>query len=752
MNRKQKIIVIITGIFIVLLALVGLTYAYFLTRITGNENDKSISVTTANLELVYGDGTTSILTSSNPIEPGKFSSSKDFTVTNNGNALTDYAVTLEDFSITYASDTVIDGQQVKAGTVTKMEYPEDMKMSITCTIESDDEDRNGQACGNIDGTLPTENSILLTNSIEVDDIHKYVLTLTYVDSGIDQSADMNKTIKGKIDIIDPKSTIDLTGTVATYQTGDYVEINSTPIKSEIVDGKYKLIGVEPGSHTLNVKYKDTEGNVQTRGSQTLTIKKGEEASVSGNTITFTDTSRSATVDVTESYGITVDETVKSSLRDAILANAMSGKYETKYQETPSKSALNVVYTGYTDPTSFSNYSNYTSNWYIYGEEITIDSSTGMFKIKDPQVGKFSNIATSIKEKYTNSVTGYTTESSARNAMNNESYSMYKVGSSTTTSEIYVGDVTKIYKNTINMLTKTNDDHGTSYYYRGGVTDNYVNFAGMCWRIVRIVGDGSIKLILEDKNEQCNDKEGNDLNNNGTYYTGNWSIGRSEYGYKMGPYNNDFGSEIKIIDYLNYEGGMADAFKDYQKTLETYLKTIDSNKTLSNTLKPGDWCYDDSAYSDEKGVNPIEDKNTYYNEFNPFYYGAYTRVYGNGTPSLKCKNIKNESMTLNKFADGTPMYVGAITLDEMEFAGGNSGSSGSTIYLINDYQYNQGAVWLLLSPAQNGGGDDLIMSVDLGGYLTNSFGWGYYLRPSITLLANTEISGGVGTLEKPYIIG
>ena len=33
MNRKQKIIVSVVGIFIVLLALVGLTYAYFLTQV-----------------------------------------------------------------------------------------------------------------------------------------------------------------------------------------------------------------------------------------------------------------------------------------------------------------------------------------------------------------------------------------------------------------------------------------------------------------------------------------------------------------------------------------------------------------------------------------------------------------------------------------------------------------------------------------------------------------------------------------------
>ena len=69
MNRRQKIIVSIRGIFIVLLALVGLTYAYFLTQIKGNENDKSISVTTANLILEYTDGN-GILEPSGKIVPG----------------------------------------------------------------------------------------------------------------------------------------------------------------------------------------------------------------------------------------------------------------------------------------------------------------------------------------------------------------------------------------------------------------------------------------------------------------------------------------------------------------------------------------------------------------------------------------------------------------------------------------------------------------------------------------------------------
>ena len=75
MNRRQKIIVSVTGIFLVLLLLVGLTYAYFLTQITGNNNPKSISVSTANLAIVYGDGN-GIITSDELIMPGTTLDSK----------------------------------------------------------------------------------------------------------------------------------------------------------------------------------------------------------------------------------------------------------------------------------------------------------------------------------------------------------------------------------------------------------------------------------------------------------------------------------------------------------------------------------------------------------------------------------------------------------------------------------------------------------------------------------------------------
>ena len=39
MSRKNKIIISVTGIILVLVTLIGLTYAYYLTRINGNIND-----------------------------------------------------------------------------------------------------------------------------------------------------------------------------------------------------------------------------------------------------------------------------------------------------------------------------------------------------------------------------------------------------------------------------------------------------------------------------------------------------------------------------------------------------------------------------------------------------------------------------------------------------------------------------------------------------------------------------------------
>ena len=60
------------------------------------------------------------------------------------------------------------------------------------------------------------------------------------------------------------------------------------------------------------------------------------------------------------------------------------------------------------------------------------------------------------------------------------------------------------------LYKTEDNEGISYYFRGSESNNYVELDNMCFRIIRIKGDGSTKLLLADT-KKCNES----MNNTGT---------------------------------------------------------------------------------------------------------------------------------------------------------------------------------------------------------------------------------------------
>ena len=59
------------------------------------------------------------------------------------------------------------------------------------------------------------------------------------------------------------------------------------------------------------------------------------------------------------------------------------------------------------------------------------------------------------------------------------------------------------------LCSMKDAYGTSYYYRGNVTNNYVLFAGFYWRIVRINGDGTIRVIYDGTSAHSNGESSTD---------------------------------------------------------------------------------------------------------------------------------------------------------------------------------------------------------------------------------------------------
>ena len=178
MNKKNKIIISITGIVLVLLILVGLTYGYYLTRISGNTNDKSISIDMADLELTYSDGNGLIEAKS--IIPGETIATKTFTVKNTGNAkVSNYVVYLD-------------------SVVNTFEDKNDLKLTLTCTSDIGN-------CNGTNITYPSTNTMLITNDIEKDELQSYELKVEFIETNDDQSDNMNKEMSGNIVIKDLKS-------------------------------------------------------------------------------------------------------------------------------------------------------------------------------------------------------------------------------------------------------------------------------------------------------------------------------------------------------------------------------------------------------------------------------------------------------------------------------------------------------------------------------------------------------------------
>ena len=135
----------------------------------------------------------------------------------------------------------------------------------------------------------------------------------------------------------------------------------------------------------------------------------------------------------------------------------------------------------------------------------------------------------------------------------------------------------------------------------------------------------------------------------------------------------------------------------------------------------------------------------------FYYDSNVRLNSKSTkePTLKCNGTN-----MSKFADenNTDMYVGTLTADEIVYAGGKVGSSNTDYYLINDYQQSNGLYFWSLSPYDFVGSHDYAFDVGDDGYLSHDFvNDNFYSRPSITLIANAQISSGDGTISNPYVI-
>ena len=294
-----------------------------------------------------------------------------------------------------------------------------------------------------------------------------------------------------------------------------------------------------------------------------------------------------------------------------------------------------------------------------------------------------------------------------------------------------------------LLASTEDDYGTSYYYRGAVDNNYVQFANKCWRIVRITGDGAIKLVLHNDNinkvsNPClpvnYDEESNFAHYDFPYYKSRFNI------------NND---DIAHIGFMYGTVGSSDYTSTHaninKSTILTNLETWYKNNLAQYEDKLADviWCND-------KYISYIpEDENGI------VAFASGDRINLN-QPSLKCSNDNNGGK-LSKFTVKDTTYgngnldykIGLLTVDELTYAGYLAYEESNNFLNDNNPDAEK---WWAMSP------EEFDYTIDTGPIIYTAgmsisdeySGEELAIRPSIALVSTIEIIG-TGTSEDPYII-
>ena len=341
--------------------------------------------------------------------------------------------------------------------------------------------------------------------------------------------------------------------------------------------------------------------------------------------------------------------------------------------------------------------------------------------------------------------------------NYASNGMYLSGVSEEGQPQYATDESQV----TNGLYSMEDEDGTSYYFRGNVDNNNVQFgeytedyyvynvgsryfqslescteassgsvdctqvklasAGdkMYWKIVRVNGDGSLRLIYN----------GTSANPDNSDLAHSYAIGQVPYnlevndpkytGYTYDRDTNEIDSYIKREVDIWYENALGD--------------TIYDSKVIG-----GRFCSDSSGYRDEPMLGDV------FASFDRLG-SAYGKVMGlemqeNVTPTLKCP------VTSESYGGSYRLKAGLITADELALAGESLAVVGNSYLSIG----NSNIYYWSMSPFRFFIGYAYVWFEGefLSGYGVDS---NYGVRPVINVVTDNGFASGDGTASSPYVI-
>ncbi|MCM1052891.1 MAG: hypothetical protein NC483_02820, partial [Ruminococcus sp.] len=296
--------------------------------------------------------------------------------------------------------------------------------------------------------------------------------------------------------------------------------------------------------------------------------------------------------------------------------------------------------------------------------------------------------------------------------------------------------------TYGMIFEAEDDDGTTYYFAGNPLDNWVEFGGYYWRIIRINGDGSIRLIyqgtepnetgvgtqitVEDKNTFTFNDEYNDNKYVGYILENDINIPSNAY-MELNSWfaSSNIKQGSQYFDKIEQNAGFCG---------DRTPSTTDI-PTLINGLNIG---------NGSGGIGTVTT-----------YYGAHLRLRPGGnnptvssavvTPILSCSNNSDLYTYLesNKGNKKLANPVGMITADEVACAGMVFGASSIGNFLDTDQHY-----WTISPFWYNDVGANVFIVYGSGFLQSNSVPNAYGIRPVINIRSDTEFTGE-GTKFNPY---
>ena len=297
-----------------------------------------------------------------------------------------------------------------------------------------------------------------------------------------------------------------------------------------------------------------------------------------------------------------------------------------------------------------------------------------------------------------------------------------------------------------------DDYGKSYYYRGAVENNYVKFAGFYWRIIRINGDGSLRIMYDGTQAHANGANSSNrfIKTNQTYNT---NYNDNKYvGWMYGP-EDTTASTSKAQAQTNT------ADSNIKVVVDAWYKTNIEDAGYGNAVSDTIFCNDRSTPGKEATEWSSDTVLGYGTNYTG--YGALGRfLTGNNSTSLSAKTgihptfkclQKNDAFTVNDTSKGNGALtypVGLITADEIVAAG-----SGKHESINRSHYLYRGPSYFYFSLSPSGFSDDVacvFLVYATGGLRYASVYNNGSVVPVINLSAEyVKTLRGTGTTTDPY---